>query len=163
MKTIGLLLIFFCFCMGGYFASDKQRRILQTTKSFLDFLYFIKLNISTRACPLSQIYPRFKSGELERLRFYEYLSDESLKNPLYTFLVQSDARLYTGECFELLLEFSQSIGKSSSVFGEEKLCERFIAEYEAKMEKQNQKCAQLVPLYSRLGVIFGLFVCAVLL
>ena len=163
MKILGFALIFFCFCGAGAYASDKQRTSLRVQDAFYDFLCFIKMNIEQRAIPLADIYASFYSDVLEKCGFHKALKMSKDANPLFFALCNSDAKVYTGAGFELLCEFSKNIGKCANVEGEIKLCERYIAEYERIKNEESGKRLQLIPLYSRLGIIGGLFVCAVLM
>ncbi len=161
IKYIGIILTSGAISLYGAFASSKVKSAAKHRKALIELLYAIKSGIEYGGVSLDEIFCTFENSTLEKCGFISILrspSPNAFENAL-----ECENLLISETEKALFCEFAKKCGKSYYTFGEQKLCERYIALAEAQDKKlcadENAKCT----LYKRLGVLCGLLFAIILL
>jgi hypothetical protein len=115
----------------GFFHSLHLKNNIRVVRDFIKLAERIKSRIDCFRQPLCDIYEGFSSEVLDRIGF---TSDLILSGLSFALVKNRSALCISDETFELLYEFSQSLGKSYAS-EQVKLCSELIRSLESRLEK----------------------------
>lgn len=157
MKEMGLLLVFISSTALGYVRAylykDKEREL----SAFLEFICFIRAEVSSYLTPQNKIYEKFNNATLEKNGFLSSLRhflEQGSPCALSDALKYSELKI-DGETRELLLSFANDFGTRSSE-EECQRCDRTIKLLEEKHTKIKEETAEKTRLYRSMGSMVGI-------
>lgn len=151
MKTLGIILLFSCSVIFGYYSSYKAKASLIQLRSLIDLMRYIRNQIEYFNTPISDIYSNYQEDNENIRCLINDISiigwDEALKNCSYIYL--------SSEIISYLTQFGGLLGKSGK---DEQLshCDYYIKLLEDEYIKKEKDVPQKAKVSLALGFCAGL-------
>lgn len=152
IKFLGLLLIFFCFAMGGYTIAKREKERIHRAEGMLVLIRSIRQGAAFLRMPLGEIYRSFSCDALKKGEFLSTLCQKGLKE---AYLSHKDEFGYDGFTEGRFLTFAESVGKLPL---EEQLhaCDMVSELLEEKLREAKASFPTKKKLYVTLGMTLGI-------
>lgn len=161
LKYIGLILLSGGIGMYGAYLSSRLKKCGKQRKSIIELMYAIKNGVEYGGIPLDEVFNSFESDVLFSCGFMNMLRSKA-PDCLYNAFMCEGLLLCEREK-KLCLEFAKKCGKSGFSDSEAKLCSRYISLLEALDKESSEKEKSKSLLYTRLGILCGLFAALILI
>ena len=156
LKTVGLVFLFFAFCLAGQTMAEKEKKKSAFCADVCELLVCLRDGVAASRLPVGEI---LKTDERLRTTLFSGCAD---RRELTKRLSDCQKTYGETELCKRTLCFLERLGKSCDYQSEKERCTELLAFAQRQRDRAQEAGEKKAALYGKLGAIAGAAVCVLL-